>query len=90
MLTFIDFDRILAKLRIRAGTQLTLCGHIVTSGLFAVMGVNKASSAKRCELCERTALCNASERSAPQAHEEKPEKIWHTANFLEHFFGTLP
>ena len=54
------------------------------------MGVNKASSAKRCELYERTALCNASEKSAPQAHEEKHEKIWHTANFLEHFFGTLP
>ena len=49
-------------------------------------GVNKAPSAKRCELCERTALCNASKRSAPQAHEEKQEKIWHIAKELS---GTL-
>ena len=48
-------------------------------------GVNKASSAKRCKLCERTAPCNASERST---HEEKKnEKISHTANFLKHFLA---
>ena len=60
-------------------------------------GVNEASSAKRCELCERTALCNASERSANQAHEEKTRKNLADFQFSGTFswslpknFGTLP
>ena len=75
-------DRMYASVNFVLGLSSLYLGSNIQCHLDYLLqrGVNKASSAKRCELCERTALCNASERSANQAHEDKNTKK----------FGRLP
>ena len=80
MLTFIDFKLTVCERQFRVGTQLTLCGHIVTPGLFAVMGREQSE--------QREALRTLLTKRAVKCQREKCPLSPRRKN-TEHF-GTLP
>ena len=70
--------RMLAKLRIRAGIQLTLCGHIVTSGLFAIMGRKQSEQREALQALwtNRAVQCQW-EKCPPSPRRKAPKNLAH-------------